>query len=194
MMLTIETGPNFKQVVAELGTMGARLVEAFGKGLATAGSLAAGNVVRDYLSGQSLKRRTGVLAKAVDSWPVAPLDVIVGVRPGSAVDKYKWLLSDEQMTIRPKRAKFLTIPIGEGLTPGGVPRFASPREVSDGFFIKTKGSLLFGRKRGKKGKFRALFVLVKSVFVQGSGALYDGVTDSLDDMNKEIQTEIDRVK
>jgi len=194
MQILIETGPNFKQVVAEFGTMGRRIVEAFDRGLQDAGKLAAGNVVKDYLSGRSLKRRTGALARSVDSWPAAPLDVVVGVRPDSTVDKYKWLLSDEQMTIAPKRAKFLTIPIGEGLTTSGVARFASPRQVPKGFFVKTRGSLLFGIKRGKKGKFRALFALKKSVFVQGSGALYDGVMDSLDDMTNEIQSEIEKVK
>jgi hypothetical protein len=38
-----------------------------------------------------------------------------------------------------------------------------------------------------------LFVLVKSVFVQGSGALYDGVNDSLDDITGSMQSEIDKV-
>lgn len=33
------------------------------------------------------------------------------------------------MTIRPKRGKFLAIPIEEGLTPAGVARFRSPRDV-----------------------------------------------------------------
>jgi len=101
-------------------------------------------------------------------------------------------LSDEEKTITPKKGKFLTIPIGENLTGAGVARFSSPRQVPDGFFVKTKGRLLFGVKRGKKGKFRPLFVLVKSVFVQGTGALYDGVQDSLDDITESMQAEIDR--
>jgi len=52
---------------------------------------------------------------------------------------------------------------------------------------------LFGFKRGKKGKFRPLFTLVKSVLVQGTGALYDGVMDSLDDIGGAIETEIGKV-
>ena len=89
--------------------------------------------------------------------------------------------------------KIGTIPIGEGLTRAGVPRFRSPREKPEGFFVKTKGRLLFGYKRGKKGKFRPLFTLVKSVFVQGSGALYDGVMDSLDDIGRSMEDEIGKV-
>ena len=102
-------------------------------------------------------------------------------------------MSDEQKTIVPKKSKFLAIPIGENLTGAGILRFTSPRQVSGGFFIKSKtGSLLFGYKRGKRGKFRALFVLVKSVLVQGSGALYDGVTESLDDISSAREKRIDR--
>jgi len=195
MMVRLEMGPNFRQVVTELSSMGRAIFEACSEGLAKGVELAAATVTRDYLSGQSLKRRTSQLARALDGWMEAPLEGVVGVQPGSAVEDYKWLLGDEEKVIKPKRAKFLAIPIGEGLSPSGVPRFASPRQVPDGFFVATRGgSLLFGRKRGKKGKFRPLFTLVKSVFVQGSGALYDGVTDSLDDITEAMETEIDKVK
>ena len=120
-------------------------------------------------------------------------DGVVGVRESSGVDQYKWLLGDEQKTITPKRGKFLAIPIGEALTPSGVvkAKFASPRLVKDGFFIKSRtGRLLFGYKVGKRGKFRPLFVLVKSVLVQGSGALYDGVMDKVDDIGRAMEDRI----
>lgn len=172
--------------------MGRSVIQACSEGLKKGVKIAAGKVVSDYLSGQALKRRTGRLAAEVDGWMEDDLDGVVGVRSSSMVSKYAWLLGDEQKTIVPKRAKFLAIPIGEGVTPAGVPRFTSPRQVPDGFFVKTKGRLLFGYKRGKRGKFRPLFVLVKSVFVQGSGALYDGVTDSLDDITGEMETEIEK--
>jgi len=192
MMLQIEMGPNFQRVVAELSSMGRNVLDACSEGLKKGVKVAAGNVAKGYLTGQSLKRRTGRLAAAVDGWMVGDLEGVVGVRPSSAVEKYKWLLGDEDKTIVPKKSKFLAIPIGEGLTGAGVARYASPREVTDGFFVKTKGRLLFGVKRGKRGKFRPLFVLVKSVFVQGSGALYDGVEDSLDDISKLMESEIEK--
>jgi len=116
----------------------------------------------------------------------------VGVRENSAVDKYKWLLGDEQMTIRPKRAKFLTIPIGENLTSTGAARYSSPRQRPDGFFIESNGQLLFGYKNGKRGRFRPLFVLVKSVFVQGTGALADGVLANVDTIAAEIEKSLDK--
>ncbi len=194
MMIQLDMGPNFQRVIKELGSMGQAAVNASTAGLKKGVKIAAGRVVSDYLSGQSLKKRSGLLALAVDSWMAGPLEGVVGVRSGAAVDKYKWLLGDESMTITPKRSKFLAIPIGEGLTGAGVPRYASPRQVPDGFFVRTKaGNLLFGYKKGKRGKFRPLFVLVKSVFVQGSGALYDGVTDSLDDITESMESEIGKV-
>ena len=55
------------------------------------------------------------------------------------------------------------------------------------------GRLLFGYKIGKKGKFRAMFTLVKSVFVQGTGALADGVLEKTDDGVGIIQGEVEKV-
>lgn len=194
MQISFELGPEFKRTVAELGALGDQMIAAADAGLQAGGKLAAGTVVRDYLSGQALKRRSGLLAKAVDSWSAAPLDVVVGVPDASPAGKYAYLLGDETKHITPRTGKYLAIPIGEGLTPSGVARYSSPRQVPDGFFVRTGGNLLFGYKNGKKGKFRALFVLVTSVMVQGTGALYDGVLDSVDDINETIEAEIGKLK
>jgi hypothetical protein len=191
MMIQLEMGPDFPQTVNELGGMDQTIVGACSEGLKKGVEYTASYISENYLHGQYLEKRSGFLAKAVQSWMVGPLEGVVGVRPNSAVEKYKWLLGDEEKTITPKRAKFLTIPIGENLTGAGVARFLSPRQVPDGFFIKTKtGRLLFGIKHGKRGKFRPLFVLVKSVFVQGTGALQDGVDESLDNIVADIEAEI----
>lgn len=193
MLIQLQLGPEFDGTVAALGSMGRAVLEAVGVGLGKGVKLAAGRAVSEHLSGQSLKRRTGHLARALDGWREAPLEAVVGVREASAVDSYKWLLGDEQKTITPKNSQFLAIPIGEGLTAAGVARFDSPRDVEDGFFVNTGGRLLFGRRRGKRGKFRPLFVMVKSVLVQGSGALWDAVDDSLDDITAEMQKQVDTV-
>ena len=195
MKIIMNMGPQFDSVRKDMLALGRDIEQAASVGMATGGQIAAGNVARDYLSGQALKRRSGTLARELDSWMDGPLHLVVGVPDGSTAEPYKWLLGDEQMTIRPKNARFLTIPIGENLTPSGVPRFSSPRQVDDGFFIKSKGGhLLFGRKNGKRGKFRPLFVLVTNVFVQGTGALYDGVMDSLDDIADAIEDSIGKIK
>jgi len=189
--LLIQMGPGYDRTVEQLGSMGLAICAAVSQGLSDAVGIAANNVSENYLTNQALKRRTGNLAKAVDGWMEGPMAGVVGVRPGSAVDKYKWILGDEQMTIRPRNAKFLCIPVGENLTPSGVARFSSPRQVDDGFFVKTKGRLLFGRKQGKRGRFRPLFTLVKEVLVQGSSALADGVMESTDSMTAAIQRRVD---
>jgi len=190
MIIQLQMGPEFNRTVAELGGMGKALVAAVSAGLDKGTKAAAGRVGSDYLSGQALRSRTGNLRRAVDAWLTKPLEAVIGVRPNSAVAKYAWLLGDEDRTITPKRGKFLAIPIGENLTGAGVARFTSPRQVPDGFFVRTGGRLLFGYKKGKRGKFRALFTLVTSVFVQGSGALRNGVLDSLDDISGSIESEI----
>lgn len=196
MQIAIEMGPDFPKVIAELGGMGRAVLAAASSGLGKGVKLAAGKVVSDYLTGQALKRRTGALSRAVDGWLEGPLEGVVGVRKTTAVNEYKWLLGDEEMTILPRRGKFLTVPFGEALTPTGrlkAKYSGGLRSISEGFFVNKAGRLLFGYKRGKKGKFRALFTLVKSVFVQGSGALFDGVSDSLDDITAEMESEIGKV-
>lgn len=185
-------GSTFRQVTEELGSMGDVIKKACTTGLEKGVKIASGNVISNHLSGQSLKRRTGNLARAVDGWLEGPTEGVVGIPEGTAVDKYAYLLGDEDKTITPKNGKFLTIPIGEGLTPSGVARYKSPREVEGGFFVRTNGHLLFGYKNGKKGKFRPLFVLVKSVTVQGSNALYNGVMESIGDISKAIENEISK--
>ena len=193
MLIELSMGPEFPATIASLGSMARSVLEAADRGLLTGAKMAADKVVSEYLTGQALKRRSGDLARAVQGWREAPLEAVVGVRPASGVDRYSWLLGDEEKTIVPTKSQFLAIPIGEGLTPTGRPKYDSPRQVEGGFFVRTGGRLLFGIKRGKKGKFRPLFTMVKSVFVQGSGALWDGVNDSLDDITGSMQTEIDKV-
>ncbi len=190
MQMQIKLGDSFNRTVDDLGSLGGRVTKAAYDGLAEGGQIAAGNVISKHLSGQSLKRRTGQLAAHVTSWSQTPSHIVIGVKDGTPVDRYKWLLTDDEKTIVPTNSKFPPIPICENLTGSGVARFSSPRQVPDGFFVKTKGKLLFGYKKGKRGKFRPLFVLVKSVFVQGSGALYDGVEGSIDDINDAIQDRI----
>jgi len=199
MMLQIEMGPDFPKVTSELGSMGRVVLDASSQGLREGVEhIAPNNIITNYLSGQYLKRRTGMLARAVKGWMLARFEGVVGVREGSAVSKYAWLLGDEEKTIVPKRSDFLAIPIGEALTGAGAIKgkySGGLRSITEGFFVNTGDQLLFGYKRGssKRSKFRALFVLVKSVFVQGTGALYDGVDTSLDHITRQMQSEIDKV-
>jgi len=193
MMIQLSMGSGFQRTLTQLGRMGADVITACDEGLEDGGRIVAANIVENYLSGQTLKRRTGNLARAVDAWLKQSGVLTIGVHEDAAVNDYAWLLTDEKKTIRPKKGKFLAIPIAENLTGSGVARYNSPREVEGGFFIKSKsGKLLFGYQKGKtkRAKFRPLFVLVKSVTIQGSGALPDGVMDKLDDIAAAIETKI----
>jgi len=195
MMIEISMAPDYDRAKAELSAMGREVLAACSAGLGNGVNYAASHVGSEYLTGQALKSRSGLLRKAVQGWLASAFDGVVGVRAASAVEKYKWLLSDEQKVIRPVRSKFLAIPIGENLTAAGVARYPSPRQVPESFkpfFTKSKSGLVFGYKRGERGKFRPLFALVKSVFVQGSGALYDGVVDAEPKMVELIAAEVER--
>jgi hypothetical protein len=174
MKILFEIPEATRQMASSMRADGAKFAAAFSRGLHKGVIGAADKVGRDYLSGQSLKARTGNLRKAVQGWMDSDFDGVVGVDPASGVSKYAWLLGDETKVIRPKHGKYLAIPIGENLTGSGVPKYSSPRQVEDGFFIRKNGQLLFGRKNGKKGKFRALFAMATEVTVIGSEALYDG--------------------
>jgi len=194
MKITLEMGPQYAATCRRLGKLGPALARALSAGLESAAGIAAGNIARDYLSGSPLKSRSGTLRRALTGWMAGAHEAVVGIPDDSPAGRYAYLLSDEQVTIRPKRGKFLAIPIGENLTGSGVARFSSPRQRPDGFFVKTGGRLLFGYKRGKRGKFRALFTLVKSVLVQGTGALYDGVEANLDEMTAVIADRLKQVE
>jgi len=195
MIITLQLDPASLRTVQRLSGMGQAITEACSKGLQKGVKIAAGAVVRDFLSGQSLSRRTGRLAGSIDGWMAGDLEGVIGVREGSPVDKYKWLLTDEQHLIEPTGGrKCLTIPIGEALQGSGAAKYESAANAEAELGVKLfrpKGTNVLGYKVGKKGKFRPLFALVKSVFVQGSGALADGVLENVDNMTDAISAEID---
>jgi hypothetical protein len=195
MKIVLEIPADTRQTIRQMGEAGKLLSAAVSRGLHTGVALAASKISSDYLSGQSLKSRTGNLRKAVQGWMDSDFDGVVGVAPASAVSKYAWLLGDETKVIRPTKSKFLAIPIGEALMGSGAVKaeyLGGPRSVPDGFFLKTNGQLLFGRKNGKKGKFRALFAMKKEVTVIASEALLDGVTESLDNITESMNKEIEK--
>lgn len=193
MQIRLDLTPETRRRMDDLSQMGRRIRAAVRDGLQDGTRQAAAHVSKDYLTGQRLKSRTGFLRKSVQAWMESDTLAMVGVRPNTAVEKYKWLLGGDTVTIRPKRGRYLAIPIGENLTAAGVARYRSPREVTDGFFLRSKGQLLFGRKNGKRGRFRPLFTLVTSVTVKGTDALADGVLESRDDIVAAINNELDKI-
>lgn len=193
MQIRLDLTPETRRRMDDMSLMGRRIRAAVRDGLQDGTRQAAAHVAKDYLTGQRLKSRTGFLRKSVQAWMESDTLAIVGVRPNTAVEKYKWILGGETKTITPTHGRYLAIPIGEALTSAGVARYRSPRDVTDGFFVRSKGQLLFGRKNGKRGRFRPLFTLVTRVTVKGSDALADGVLDSRDNIVAAINNELDKI-
>lgn len=195
MFIELKLGHDFQQTVNSLSRMGGDVLQAASTELGKGVELAASNVQANYLSGQALKVRSGLLRDNIKGWLASPFDGVVGVREKAAVDKYAWLLTDEQKTIRPTGGRqCLTIPIGEALTMAGTPKYESAKDAEEELGVKLfrpRGTNVLGYKIGKKGKFRPLFALVKSVLVQGSGALYDGTNECVDKITENIQAKID---
>lgn len=84
------------------------------------------------------------------------------VSAGGGVTSSYVRIQEKGGTIRPKRAKYLTIPMPANITQAGRTRKTSPRSFPDGFFFKKNGNLYFGR-RLENGSVQTLFALKKEV-------------------------------
>lgn len=76
----------------------------------------------------------------------------------------------ERKVIRPKKAKYLAIPVGPALTNAGVARYSGPRDSACPD-LRVAGSVandnlvLLGKKKGNKKKEHIFFVLKKKVVI-----------------------------
>lgn len=204
MKVMLEIPQATQRTVEAMSVMGDNFGRALDHGLHRAVLHAAAHTARQHLTGQSLRRRTGNLARALTGWRVAKYQAMVGVKDASAVDAYAWLLGDETKTIVPKKGKYLAIPIGQNLTKAGVAKYDSPVFVPGGFFLRTRsGKLLFGvmdgagnqsrigSKTRKTARFVPLFVMKESVTIKGKGALAKGVLEAVPAMTEIIQLDLE---
>lgn len=126
-------------------------------------------MVTERLSGptgaNSLSVRTGALRRAVKSK--------VSTRPPASAALFVFVdstapyaaIHETGGTVRPKRSKFLAIPVGKALTKAGVTKgaFRRPREIHNLFFTKTKkGNFVLAVAR-KGGGIEVLFALKRIV-------------------------------
>lgn len=97
--------------------------------------LGASHIVKNFLSGQRLKRRSGQLARSTEGrvqrfggLPAIRIGVFRGPALAYArVQEYGTVGKGGTLpTITPKRAKALAIPVGPALTPTGQSRFRGP--------------------------------------------------------------------
>lgn len=124
-----------------------------------------------------LQRRSGALANAYRlSRPTASrLEMTAGIRSGIRGSEYA-RIQEFGGTVRPKRGKFLTVPLPRALTPSGVLsgrykiRKSGTGYTTDAgptFIFKGKsGKLLVGIKTGKRDTPTAFYVLKRSVTIK----------------------------
>ena len=172
MEITIKLGDGYTAFINGLTKAPNAMSDAVDEGLAIGTTQAAAYLKQAIHKGtEGIQTRTGNLARAIKNYniPSEQHTYYLGVGEDRTVALYAWLLGSETKTIEPKQGKYLTIPMGSNVSPSGVPKFNSPRQVPQGFFFKKNGKLFFGVQEGDK--VNTLFVLKESVTITGSGAL-----------------------
>lgn len=178
------------------------LADALARGLLAALDLGA-SAVTMAAQEAGIQQRTGALLRSIGFWPDPRNELAgyIGVPEESPAARYAYLLSDAVKAITPVRGEYLAIPVGAGLTPAGVPRYGSPRDV-DGLVFKPGGEapaawaegdifhgLVAGVMTGQD--FTPLFALVRGVTVQGFNVLEPAVQGAVPEMTAAVQREVD---
>lgn len=153
----------------------------------------AGRIVKNQLSGQLIKRRTGTLARSVigqaEKYNGLPA-FRVGVLRGPALS-YASIL-ERGGTIRPKNAKSLAIPQKPALTPAGVEKFGGPRSypgelrflpfrrgVAVGKLVDEAEAIAFESQGLSPYQAEAVYLLVRSVTIKPRYWLKTGMKEQL---------------
>lgn len=164
------------------------------------GAILEGKIIKDSLSGKRLKRRTGSLARSVTSRAelVGRVPAIrVGIFRGPAV-KYAQI-QEEGGVIKPKKAKALSIPVGDALTPAGVERYGGPRNypgelrflpfrrgIAVGKLVDEEEAKALEEEERSPWEAAALYILAKQVTIPASHWLSLPVNDALPGIAKEL--------
>jgi len=150
---------------------------------------------KEILSGQVLKTRTGRLRSSFNSLVGRIGNDVVGVVGSGVRSGARVSYADIHETggvIRPKRAKWLTIPLRDALTKSGSQLRGGAlraRDFKNTFFMRTKNGNLLLMQRKTKKKNIALFVLKKSVTIPARHYMTKGVA-LMKDRTVRIFTEV----
>jgi len=160
---------------------------------------ASGRLV-DLAQGREIHRRTGRLAASISSrveQEAAAVFARLGLLTGGDLLAYA-AIQEFGGTVRPKRAKVLTIPLAAALTPAGVPRFTA-REASEQYLTfwhkQQDGDLiLYGYKGGgknvKERQLVPLFLGVTQVTIKPAYFLTSSMNNAADAIQAELQANI----
>ena len=199
MRISLELGPGFQQTLASMSAIGHNIAAATSRGLAKAVEFGANHVVQYQLMGQVLNPRTRNLAKAVQGWKDSDFEGIIGVREGSAVEKYKYLLGGgPDFPIYPKAGhRLLSIPMDDAKTGAGVLKeefSVGLKNIEGGRFQEVGGRLFFVKRAGKTDRSRLMFLfrMVPSVMAHPTDALANGALIATDGMTDILQAEIEK--
>ena len=144
---------------------------------------------------QSLNVRSGALRRSLDDrvetgkggMPVGA----VGFEKGPA-SRYA-RIQEFGGVIRPRRSKYLAVPLDAARFPSGVPRYPDgPRSLGDLDFIpRSSGRHLLAR-RGKDGSIVPLFVLLKEVRIKERAPLRRGATEQRQAIGRDLNQAVQR--
>lgn len=158
-------------------------IAAFDAGIGEAASELRDYIVERKLSGQLLNVRSGALRSGMRHRKL-------GVGRWRVSNNLPYAQAHEDgATITPKRGKYLAIPVGKALTPAGVARYKSPRQVPDLAYIPRRGKspLLAKKKRG--GGLDVYYVLVKQTTLRKRrwmGSAFQERKDKIDERVAQI--------
>ena len=150
--------------LALAGPLLSREMKTFLEGVAEAMARRHGGAWPGGTSDRTLSRRSGDLIQSIKDSVRVTGNTLANVQGGIGGAFY--LRTHEYgATIRPKKAKYLAIPLPEALNANGTPKLASPRQWKNTFVKQSKaGNLLIFQKRGRQ--IVPLYVLKKEVKIR----------------------------
>ena len=197
---------NESEIVVQVDALYRRLSKAaFGAAIALAFTTSAPRVAafisKNYLSGQSLRRRTGTLARSVEGryeMSNGMPRIRVGVFRGPA--RVYAGIHERGGTIYPRRAKALAVPVNNAVTAAGVSRFDGPRSYPGklSFVPISRGNLVgllvddAERNRQDGEKMKAAYLLLRKVRIKPRPFLRPGVMQYLPRLVEEVSDKIRR--
>lgn len=155
-------------------------------------------IAEHKLSGQKLNVRTGNLRRSLQESRAKKVqergDAVIGTvgtnMEYAAINEYGG-------TIRPKKSKWLTVPLKDALTAKGVAR-GKPRDFKDTFFAMSKnGNLIMFGKSMVGGSVVPLFALKKEVKISKKPFMKPGLEEKAGDIIKffseDIQKHVEKI-
>lgn len=147
-----------------------------------------------HVTGDRLSVRTGMLRRSIGYTVegAAGDDVItLRARAGSGRSLRYANILERGGTIVPRRGRFLAIPVGPALTPAGVARYDSPRQVQGLRFVPILGGRMALLVKDRRGRSEVWFRLVRRVTIRPSWYLRDAVQTEAAELRARLSTALE---